>query len=59
MAENDPHQEPDNSTVTDWHGQKVDKMMEDAEDMPAEGVGSDVADPQTDAEAEFNAEKDA
>jgi hypothetical protein len=33
MAERDPHQEPENSTVTDWHGQKVDRMMEKADEM--------------------------
>jgi hypothetical protein len=33
MAERDPHQEPKNSTVDDWHGQKVDRMFEQVEEM--------------------------
>jgi hypothetical protein len=31
MAERDPHQEPENSTVDDWHGQEVDRMKEAVE----------------------------
>ena len=27
----DPYKEPENSTVDDWHGQKVDREMEKAE----------------------------
>jgi hypothetical protein len=32
MAERDTHQEPENSTVDDWHGQKVDRMKEKADE---------------------------
>jgi hypothetical protein len=36
MAERDPRKEPDNSTVDDWHGQKVDRMKEKADEAAAE-----------------------
>ena len=48
MTERDPHQEPENSTVTDWHGQKVDRMMEKADDA-MESAENDV----TKAEEQF------
>ena len=32
----DQYKEPDNSTVDDWHGQKVDREMEKAEKADAE-----------------------
>ncbi len=48
MAERDPHQEPENSTVDDWHGQEVDRMKEQAEEALAE-EGDETA-----AEARFN-----
>ena len=32
----DPYKEPDNSTVDDWHGQKVDRMKEEAEEAAAD-----------------------
>ena len=38
----DPYKEPDNSTVDDWHGQKVDRDAETAEkagDEADEGGG--------------------
>jgi alkylated DNA repair dioxygenase AlkB len=45
--ERDPRKEPENSTVNDWHGQKVDKMIEDADKR--NGETGDV----TDAEERF------
>ena len=51
MAERDPHKEPENSTVDDWHGQKVDRLAEQADEAMAEAGGDE-----TRAEAEFNAE---
>ena len=35
----DPYKEPENSTVDDWHGQKVDRDAEKAE--PAEDDDTD------------------
>jgi alkylated DNA repair dioxygenase AlkB len=49
MAERDPHQEPENSTVDDWHGQEVDRMKEQADDAMADARGDE-----TKAEAEFD-----
>ncbi len=48
MTERDPHQEPENSTVDDWHGQKVDRMKEKA-DQAMESAENDV----TKAEEQF------
>ena len=52
MAERDPHQEPENSTVDDWHGQEVDRMKEQADDAMAD-AGGDAAE----AEQQFDREK--
>jgi hypothetical protein len=49
MAERDPHKEPENSTVDDWHGQQVDELQQQA-DAAMERTGGDV----TKAEGEFN-----
>jgi alkylated DNA repair dioxygenase AlkB len=46
--ERDPHKEPENSTVDDWHGQEVDRMKEQAEDA-MDAAGGDAAE----AEAQF------
>lgn len=35
-ATRDPHQEPENSTVDDWHGQEVDRMIEAVDNGDAE-----------------------
>jgi hypothetical protein len=48
MTERDPHQEPENSTVDDWHGQKVDRMKDKA-DEAMESAENDV----TKAEEQF------
>ena len=32
----DPYKEPDNSTVDDWHGQKVDRLKDEAEQADAD-----------------------
>jgi hypothetical protein len=53
MTERDPHQEPENSTVSDWHGQKVDRMKEQA-DTAIKSAENDV----TKAEEEFLEETD-
>ncbi|HUP85436.1 MAG TPA: hypothetical protein VM143_07195 [Acidimicrobiales bacterium] len=42
MPNNDPHIEPDNSTVNDWMGQEVNKDMELA-DALVEQSGGDLA----------------
>jgi alkylated DNA repair dioxygenase AlkB len=42
MAARDPHKEPDNSTVDDWHGQEVDRMKEQA-DAAMDRSGGDEA----------------
>lgn len=49
MAERDPHQEPENSTVEDWHGQEVDRMEEQAEKAMNDAKGDE-----TEAETKFN-----
>jgi hypothetical protein len=49
--ERDPHKEPDNSTVDDWHGQEVDRLMEKADEALAAEEGDE-----TKAEARFNDE---
>jgi hypothetical protein len=51
MAERDPHKEPENSTVDDWHGQKVDRMK-DAADRAVQDADGD----ETSAEERFNRE---
>jgi hypothetical protein len=51
MDGRDPHQEPENSTVDDWHGQKVERLMEDADDALKAAKG----DPEK-ASARFDAE---
>lgn len=32
MTDRDPYQEPENSTVDDWHGQEVDRMEQRADE---------------------------
>ena len=49
MAERDPHQEPENSTVDDWHGQKVGRLEHQAEQAMDEADGDE-----TKADATFN-----
>lgn len=49
MAGRDPHREPENSTVDDWHGQQVDRMEEQA-DEAMDATAGDV----TEAEERFN-----
>ena len=49
MAERDPHQEPENSTVDDWHGQEVDELKQQADQAMAKAGGDE-----TKAEATFN-----
>ena len=39
MTNNDAHKEPENSTVDDWMGQKVDKDNEKVEEALAESGG--------------------
>ena len=51
---NDPLQEPDNSTVDDWMGQRVDRDTELAEQL-LEETGGDEAE----AERRFNEESEA
>ena len=43
MAERDPHKEPENSTVDDWHGQEVDRMKESADRAMEESANADQA----------------
>lgn len=38
---NDPHQEPENSTVSDWMGQRVDRDTERAEKLLEETGGDE------------------
>src|SRR4051794_27657694 len=52
MSERDPHQEPDNSTVDDWHGQWVNRMMVDADAAVANADGDLV-----EAEKRFDAQR--
>ena len=49
MAERDPHQEPENSTVSDWHGQEVDEMKRQADKAMDDAKGDE-----TKAEERFN-----
>lgn len=42
QPEEGPYQEPENSTVDDWHGQKLARQQERAEELVAEADG-DVA----------------
>lgn len=39
----DPYQEPENSTVDDWHGQIVDEATEEADAALADGASSEEA----------------
>jgi hypothetical protein len=39
QPEEGPYQEPENSTVDDWHGQKLARQQERAEDLVAESDG--------------------
>ncbi|HEX9993373.1 MAG TPA: hypothetical protein VGB14_10635 [Acidimicrobiales bacterium] len=39
MTDQDPLQEPENSTVDDWHGQEVDRMTERADQAVADADG--------------------
>lgn len=39
MSDQDPLQEPDNSTVDDWHGQVVDAQAERADELVEEADG--------------------
>lgn len=41
MATNDPNKEPDNSTVDDWHGQKVGRDEEKVDKALAESGGDE------------------
>ena len=43
MAERDPHFEPANSTVDDWHGQQVDRMKDAAEAALERSRGDEAA----------------
>ena len=49
MPENDPHTEPENSTVDDWMGQEVNKDMDLADEL-VERAGGDLAE----AEQQFD-----
>jgi len=49
QPEEGPYQEPENSTVDDWHGQKLARQQERAEELVAEADG-DVAE----AESRFS-----
>ena len=51
---NDPLQEPENSTVDDWMGQRVDRDTERAERLLEEAGGDEA-----EAERRFNAESEA
>ena len=39
QPEEGPYQEPENSTVDDWHGQEVDRMTERADQLVDEADG--------------------
>lgn len=55
MAERDPHKEPENSTVHDWHGQKVDRDAQQADRLVEEAEkGLEDEAEETRAEAAFN-----
>lgn len=41
MTDQDPLQEPENSTVDDWHGQEVGRM-EDRADQAVDDAGGDM-----------------
>jgi NACalpha-BTF3-like transcription factor len=41
MADNDPNKEPENSTVDDWIGQKVDADAEKVDEALAETGGDE------------------